>query len=70
MCVCVRAHVCACAQWKKAEEKLEKELLEAEALENKDKKIKLVRMKDRVFLFVNQMSNVLLLLLFISTQRP
>lgn len=29
-------------QWKKAEEKLQKELLEAEASENKDKKIKLV----------------------------
>jgi hypothetical protein len=29
-------------QWKKAEEKLEKELLEAEASDNKDKKIKLV----------------------------
>lgn len=30
------------SQWKKAEEKLEKELLEAEASENKDKKLKLV----------------------------
>lgn len=29
-------------QWKKAEEKLQKELLEAEATESKDKKIKLV----------------------------
>lgn len=29
-------------QWKKAEEKLQKELLEAEASESKDKKIKLV----------------------------
>ena len=37
--------VCVCVflpQWKKAEEKLEKELLEAEASDNKDKKIKLV----------------------------
>lgn len=37
--VCVHGvHV----QWKKAEEKLEKELLEAEASESKEKKIKLV----------------------------
>lgn len=35
--------VCVCTQWKKAEDMLEKELLEAEASENKDKKIKLVR---------------------------
>lgn len=33
------------SQWKKAEEKLEKELLEAEATESKDKKLKLVRPK-------------------------
>lgn len=38
VCVCL----CACVQWKKAEEKLEKELLEAEASESKEKKVKLV----------------------------
>lgn len=31
------------SQWKKAEEKLQKELLETEASESKDKKLKLVR---------------------------
>lgn len=43
-----RVCMCVCVQWKKAEEMLEKELLEAEALDNKDKKIKLVRMKERI----------------------
>lgn len=41
---CSKLCVCVCvSQWKKAEEKLQKELLEAEASESKDKKLKLVR---------------------------
>lgn len=41
-----------CFQWKKAEEKLERELLEAEASESKEKKLKLVSNLEMIFPFL------------------
>jgi len=45
-----------CFQWKKAEEKLERELLEAEASESKEKKLKLVSNLEMIFPFLQSSS--------------